>query len=91
MELPKEIKECLAEEAFREKFRAARNELYEDGHDADKIIKEMEKIVSEAEKKWGIWKPDPLSERFSNIGKQVDHIKNYCKFRVGKNSVKQSF
>jgi len=82
LELPREIKECLAEDAFREKFHAARDKLYEDDHDNDKIIKEMEKMMSEAEKKWGIWKPDPLSERFSNIEKRVEHINNYCKFRI---------
>jgi len=77
-----ESKECREEVAFRDKFYATRYKIYQDDHDAGKVIKEIEKMISEAEKKWGIWKPDPLSERFSNIGKQVDHIKNYCKFRI---------
>jgi len=75
-------KECREERAFKDKFYITRLNIYDYDHDADKEIKEMEKIVSEAEKKWGIWKPDPLSERYSNIWKQVDHIKNYCKFRI---------
>jgi len=77
-----ESKECLAKDAFKKKFHALSRKIYEDDPDADKIIKEMEKLISEAEKKWGIWKPDPLTERFSNIGKRVEHIKNYCKFRI---------
>jgi len=80
----RESKECLAADAFRDKFRAARAQIYDDdlAKDAGKIVDEMEKIVSEAEKKWGIWKPDPLSKRFSNIEKRVEHIHNYCKFRI---------
>jgi len=78
----RESKECLAADAFRKKFRAARAKIYDHEHGYGKNFDEVEKIVGEAEKKWGIWKPDPLSERFSNIRKQVDHIKKYCKFRI---------
>jgi len=77
-----ESKECIASKAFWKKYHSTRNKIHDDDEDAAKIIDEMEKLTSEAEKKWGIWKPDPLSERFSNIEKRVEHIKNYCKFRI---------
>jgi len=84
-----ESKECLEEEAITKKFYTTRRKMHDDDPDAGKIIDEMEKIVSEAEKKWGIWKPDPLSERFSNVGKRVAHIQNYCKFRIANHKTLQ--
>merc|ERR1712212_348384 len=45
-----ESKECLEEEASTKKFYTTRRKMHDDDPDAGKIIDEMEKIVSEAEK-----------------------------------------